>query len=106
MVGVARVDDDRVELAAVRRLILIAAGPFFAVGMVVELLHLVPGQAAVGRLEETLRRDAGVPDASFGRMARGQPEDVIDDAAFLAGCGLRVGGRFASSQALPKLVER
>ena len=53
----------------------------------------LPGDAAVLGAEESLRRGAGVPDVRLARVARREPERVIDRAAFLAVRRLRERGR-------------
>ena len=88
MRGVARVDQDRVQLRAVRRAVLVAAAPRLAVGMLVESRHAFPRRAAVRRAEQSLRRRARIPDARLARVSRREPERVIDDAAAALGeCG-------------------
>jgi hypothetical protein len=78
---VARVDQDRVQLAAVGRLVLVGADPGRLVRVVVEAGHGRPVDAAVVASEEALGRRARVPDARLAGVPRGQPEDVVDGAA-------------------------
>ena len=66
---VARIDEDRVQLRAVGRAVLVAAAPRLALRMLVEAVDTRPGRAAVGRAEQPLRRRARVPDA--GLASRG-----------------------------------
>ena len=69
------------QLRAVGRAVLVAAAPRLALRMLVEAVDAVPRRAAVLRAEQSLRRRARVPDARLRRVARRQPERVIDDAA-------------------------
>ena len=78
---VARVDDDRVQLGAVGRAVLLAAHPRAVLRVVVEPGHRLPGDAAVLGAEQALRRGARVPDAGLARVAGRQPEGVVDGAA-------------------------
>ncbi len=80
MLRITRVDQDRVELRAIRRAVLVAAAPGLALRMLVEAVDAHPGRAAVGRAEESLRRRARVPHARLRRVARRQPERVVDAA--------------------------
>lgn len=78
---VARVDQDRVQLAAVGGLVLVAADPAVLLGVIVEAGDRRPGDAAVVAAEQALGRGAGVPGAGLAGVARGQPEHVVDGAA-------------------------
>ena len=88
--GIARIDDDRMQLRPVRRAVLHRAHPLAVLRVVVDRGERLPGEAAVLGAEQALRRGAGVPDTRLGGVARGQPEGVIDGAAVL---GLGEGGR-------------
>ena len=77
---VERVDEDRVQLAAVGRAVLVAAAPRLARGCSLNPATPIPGRAAVVGAEQALRRGARVPDARFRRVSRGQPERVVDHA--------------------------
>ena len=101
---VARIDEDRVELGPVRRAVLVAAAPLLAVRMLVEAGDARPGRAAVGRAEEPLRRRARVPDAELGRVARREPERVVDACACCPASN--AGGVLASFHVRPRSVER
>src|SRR5207253_4814889 len=77
----ARIDQDRMELRAVGRAVLLAAGPLPVHRVLVEAAHALPARPAVLGAEQALRRGARVPDAGFVGMAGGQPEHMIDGAA-------------------------
>src|SRR6266566_4830039 len=72
------------ELGAVGRAVLLAAGPLPVHRVLVETRHPLPAGSAVLGAEQALRRSAGIPDTLFVGMAWGQPEDMIDGPA--AGC--------------------
>src|SRR6185369_627785 len=58
MAWIAGIDENRVELRAVRRAVLIAAAPRLALRMIIEAVDAGPSRAAVGGTEQTLRRSA------------------------------------------------
>ena len=87
--GIARIDEDRVQLWAVRRAVLIAAAPRLALRMLVEAIDTGPGRAAVSRPEQALRRRSGIPDPGLRHVAWHEPERVIDRSP---GLGLECGG--------------
>ena len=87
--GSQRIDDDRVELAAVRGRVLVAAAPVASARVVVEAGDPGPRDAAVVGAEQPLRRGSGVPDLRLGRVPRRQPERVVDHAAAAGGEGRR-----------------
>ncbi len=89
MRGVARIDQDRMQLGAVRRAVLIAAAPRFALRMRIEPADAFPRGAAVVGAEESLRRGSRIPGAGLAGMSRCQPERVIDDPPAVGGEGGR-----------------
>ena len=76
--GIARIDDDRMQLRSIRRAILSGAHPLAVLRVVVDVGEWRPTDAVVGRAEQPLRRSAGEPDVRFVGMARCQHEGVID----------------------------
>src|SRR3989344_1075898 len=84
MRGVARVDDDRVHLRPVGRAVLHAAHPRAELRIIVDNGERVPGDATVVGAEQALRRGPGVPRVGLVRMARCEPEGVIDRTPLLA----------------------
>src|SRR5438552_3451507 len=92
MPWVARVDQHRVHLRAIRRSILIATTPRLARRVLVEAFDAAPRCAGVLGTEQSLRRCPRIPHAGFRGVARRQPERMIDDAsAALAKCRWLLG---------------
>ena len=79
VLGIARIDQHRVQLGAVGRCVLVAAAPCLALWVIVEPIDAAPRGAAVFGAEESLRRGSGIPDAGCGRMPRRQPERMVHD---------------------------
>src|SRR5947207_11898655 len=96
MLRIARIDENRVQLRAVGRSILIAAAPRFALRMLVESVDTLPRRAAVVRAKQSLRRCARVARPRLGGMAGRQPKRVVDDT-YAACCERRRFGRFFPS---------
>lgn len=84
---VTRIDEDRVQLAAVRRLVLVAADSLRLLGVVVEARDWRPVSAPVLAAKQALRRGARLPDLRLAEMSRRQPEDAVDGS--LTGLALR-----------------
>src|SRR5437588_10368648 len=61
--GVAWIDQDRMQLRAIGRAILIATAPLLAPRVRVESRNAFPRRATVTRAEQTLRRRSRVPHA-------------------------------------------
>src|SRR5205814_8421250 len=99
-------DQNRVELRAVGRAVLVAAAPRLAFRMIVEAVDADPGRAAVGGAEQSLRRSAGVPDAGFRRVSRRQPERMIGGAAAAGLKRGRMRGLFPRSAAIGRAKNR
>src|SRR6266581_3018379 len=77
---IARIDLNRMQLRTVRRAVLVAAAPCLTLRMLVEAIHSPPRCSVVVRHEQSLRRRSRIPDARARRVARRQPERVVDDA--------------------------
>src|SRR5206468_6326790 len=82
---------------AVGRTLLVIVAPRLALRMLVEAVDSFPRRSAVARTEQTLWRGSCVPRGSFRRVARCQPERMIDDTA----AALRKRRRFC--RFLPRL---
>src|SRR5215813_10720796 len=91
------------HLRTIRSAVLFAAGPCFTHRMIVESGNRIPGVSAVFRVKQPLRRCACVPDIRLARMARSEPEDVINYASLLAFGRLRESGRLR--RLLPRLSQ-
>ena len=81
------VDNDRVQFGAIGRAVLVAAAPLQEIRVMIEAEHLLPGVAAIDRLEQALGRGAGIPDIGRAGVARRQPEHMIHAARRAIGCG-------------------
>src|SRR5437764_11533777 len=68
------------RLRPIGRAVLIASAPVLSARVVVEPVDAVPGDAAIRRAEQSLRRSSGEPDAGLGDVAGRQPERMIDRA--------------------------
>src|SRR5882762_4143509 len=77
MRGIARIDDDGVQLGSVRGAVLLAPHPGAITRIVIEAGKRIPGRAAIFAAEQALWRSAGIPDARLVFMGRGEPEGVI-----------------------------
>ena len=91
---IARIMDDRMQLRAVGRAVLRRAHPSAVLRIVVDGGSRRPGDAAVFRSEQALRRGAGVPDVGLAGRAGRQPERVIDGARFHTADGRAESRRF------------
>ena len=80
MILVTMVDDYRMQLRPIWCAVLITAAPFEEIGVVVKTQHLLPGVAAIYRLEEALWRGTCIPGIGFAHMAGSQPKYMIDAA--------------------------
>src|SRR5262245_41634277 len=84
MSGVARIDDDGVQLGPVGSSILHSSHPFPVLRVVVDKGKRLPRDAAILGAEQPLRRSARIPDAWLTGMTWRQPERVIDRTPSLA----------------------
>src|SRR6185295_10728681 len=84
MSGIARIDEDRVQLRAVRCAVLHAAHPLAVLRVVVDVGKGTPPIPSVVGAEEALRRGAGIPRVRLVCVTGREPECVTHYAALLA----------------------
>src|SRR6202165_2046715 len=91
VIGITRVDQDRMQFRTVGRSVLVIAAPRLAHRVLVEAIDADPRGAAIFGAKQSLRRGASVPGFGLAGGSRRQPESMVDraSAAFSKG-----GGRF------------
>src|SRR6185503_13195238 len=93
MLGIARIDDDGVQLGPVRRAVLLGAHPGAILRIVIQAGKFIPSDAAVFAAEQALRRGPSVPNAGLVAMGGGEPESLLYcTPAFLLLESRRFGG--------------
>ncbi len=106
VVGVAGVDDDRVQHRAVGGVLLGVLRPGLPHRVVVPAVDRRPGVTGVFTPEQALRAAAGVPDARARRRGPGVSQNTLRRLRPRRSPVWNAGGRDASDQVAPKSVVR
>src|SRR6266550_1116012 len=80
VIGITRVDQDRMQFRAVGRSVLVVAAPCLSHRVLVEAIDADPRGAVIFGAKQSLRRGARIPGFGLARVSRCKPESMVDRA--------------------------
>src|ERR1700730_10756150 len=81
VIGITRVDQDRMQFRTVGRSVLVIAAPRLAHRVLIEAIDAVPCGATILGAKQSLRRSARVPGFGLACGSRRKPERMVDRAS-------------------------